>query len=76
MKSLKPLTCNIRQLAQKLGCSAESLYDLARKGQLASIRLGKRRRVIALRVVEELLGGPLSAEDIAELTGPLPRKPR
>lgn len=72
---MKPLACNIRPLARMLGCSAESLYDLCRRGEIASIKLGKRRRVIALRVVEQLLGGPLSAEDVAALTRPSARKP-
>src|SRR5262249_2157974 len=45
----------VEQAAQRLGVSFWTVYRLARSGQLASIRLG-RRRLIAERDLEDLVG--------------------
>jgi excisionase family DNA binding protein len=70
------LACDVRPLARLLGCSAETLYCGIREGRIFSTKIGSRRRVIPLRVVEDLIGGPLSPEAIAELTGEKPKKAR
>lgn len=44
----------VEQAAQRLGVSYWTVYRLARSGQLASIRLG-RRRLFAERDLEELV---------------------
>jgi excisionase family DNA binding protein len=44
----------VEQAAQRLGVSVWTIYRLARTGQLASIRLG-RRRLFAERDLEELI---------------------
>ena len=45
---------SVQQAAERLGVSFWTVYRLARAGQLASIRLG-RRRLFAERDLEELV---------------------
>lgn len=55
MKERRTLT--VEEAASALGISRALAYDLVRRGEIGSLRLG-RRIVIPERVVEDLLAGP------------------
>jgi excisionase family DNA binding protein len=47
------------ELAVALGCTVQHVHNLIARGELRSIKLG-RKRLIPRSVVEELLGEPLT----------------
>jgi excisionase family DNA binding protein len=57
-----PAFVSVRECAQRLSISAASVYRLATRGELASVRLGGRV-LIRARNLEQLLVQPDDGED-------------
>ena len=55
--STDKLTLNISEAAKALGISRNLCYELARRGELPAIRLGKKRLVISRVALERMLDG-------------------
>jgi len=59
---MERLTLNVPEVARLLGCSKQALYAMASTGRLPVVRVGKRRVVVPVAVVEELLRKPVPRE--------------
>lgn len=55
MNQNEPVLYSRTQAATLLGCSEATLDRMIRRGQLAAIRIGKRRIVITLDEIQRLL---------------------
>src|SRR5690606_2539369 len=53
---VQSLTVTVEQAAAALGISRGLAYELVRRGEIPSVRLG-RRIVVPIRVLDELIGG-------------------
>ena len=56
MAKVERRTLNISECAKILGISRGSAYELAAQGKLPVIRLGPRRLVVPVALLEKLLG--------------------
>lgn len=54
-----PNTLTVPQAARILGIGLNVAYDAARKGQIPTLRMGKRRLVVPRHKLEAILGGPI-----------------
>ncbi len=65
---MKPLVTSIPRAGRALGLGRYAAYEAARRGQLPTIELG-RRKVVPVRALEEMLGlepGSLTEADLAD----------
>jgi excisionase family DNA binding protein len=51
------LTYSVEEVAEVLGLSRSKTYELVARGEIPVVPLAGRRKLIARRVVDELLGG-------------------
>ena len=51
------LTCTVEQAGKLLGISRALAYELARRGELPTLRLGERRLVVPLIQLSKMLEG-------------------
>jgi excisionase family DNA binding protein len=56
-----PLTVSVEEAGRMLGIGRGLAYEAAKRGQLPTIRLG-RRLVVPRGKLEELLGGPIDLD--------------
>lgn len=54
----QPLTINVEEAGRLLGISRGLAYDLVRRGEIPSVKLG-RRILIPARAIDDLLAGGL-----------------
>jgi len=50
-------TCSVVEAGQRLGISRNAAYEAARRGELPTIRIG-RRLLVSKKVLDRLLSGP------------------
>lgn len=58
MSAIAKISMTMRQANEASGLSVRMLYTLIAQGRLASVKVGKRRLVIAKSLEELLLGKP------------------
>ncbi|MDP6102083.1 MAG: helix-turn-helix domain-containing protein [Dehalococcoidia bacterium] len=56
------LALSVKEVAQQLGLSTDSVYDAVRKGQISCVRLSERGRILIPRITVERMMNTLPAE--------------
>ena len=56
------LAMSVREVAQQLGLSTDSVYEAVHRGQIPSVRLSERGRILIPRVTVEKMMNILPAE--------------
>jgi len=59
----EPLAVPVGEAARRLGIGRSLAYDLIRSGQLRSVIIGKRRRLVPVEAIESLLESTQQAAD-------------
>lgn len=59
---LQRLALNVPEVARLLNCSKQAVYAMAKGGALPVVRVGTKRVVVPVAVVEELLHQPVPRE--------------
>ncbi|WP_027938714.1 helix-turn-helix domain-containing protein [Anaeroarcus burkinensis] len=54
-KSQRPLAVTIKQAGELLGISRSLAYQMARQGELPTVKLGKRRLLVSVEKLEQML---------------------